>query len=86
MPLLAGYLSADAASTDESWELRFPFGPVRITVSEGAFHLGDDVDLRPTSHSVEIPDASTWLLEFPYGRRPPADEATARLARQFVAL
>jgi uncharacterized protein (TIGR03083 family) len=85
-PLLGGWLSPASQGVDESWDLVFPFGLIRFTVTGGAFIHGTHVDPRPTHHTIEIDDTAEWLLTCPYRRRPPADEASAHLVDQFVTL
>ena len=85
-PLLSGWLAPAAQGTDESWDLRFPFGLIRFTVTLGTFHHGTDVPPRPAHHAIEVADTAEWLLIFPYGRRPPPDAVVAHLAEQFQPL
>lgn len=85
-PVLGGWLSPHAATADESWDLRFPFGLIRFTFAGGTLHQGTDVEPRPTHHAIDVPDAAEWLLTTPYRRREPADDLTARLTSMFVAI
>lgn len=39
-PLLRGWISPDATDADESWELIFPFGTVRLVPEHGNFSPG----------------------------------------------
>jgi uncharacterized protein (TIGR03083 family) len=85
-PVLGGWLSPATAEVDESWDLRYPFGTIRFTITGGTFHHGTDVEPRPIHHTIEIDDTAEWLLTTPYRRRAPADDHAARLVEMFVAL
>lgn len=85
-PLLTGWLQATSARLDESWDLHFPFGAIRLTLTGGLLHDGDDRQPRPDHHEIDIADAAEWTLTFPYQRRTFADTEPALLASRFRPL
>jgi hypothetical protein len=84
MPVLAGWLRPASRELDEAWELRFSWksGPVLLHLHEGQVAI-DEPLARPPDHVVDIDDTVEFTLAFPYGRRPVADPAVARLASLF---
>jgi hypothetical protein len=85
-PLLTGWLADNADGADESWDLRFDFGTIRLTIINGALHHGTEHDPRPDHHRIVIDDTAAWTLAVPYQRRPITDPEHELLARRFRPL
>jgi uncharacterized protein (TIGR03083 family) len=84
-PLLAGWLRRDASVVDESWDLEFSFGVIRLTIADGSLRVGDRVR-RDDHRRIAIADAAEWTLAFPYRRRAFTDPDAALLASRLHVL
>jgi hypothetical protein len=82
-PLLEGWLRPEAVEVDDTWLLRFPFGPIGVRFDHGRMSWGAEVESPDVV--VDIDDAAEWALRFPYRRRDP-DPVTARLLDRFYPL
>lgn len=85
-PLLTGWLRDESTGLDESWDLRFSFGTIRLTITGGSLHHDYDCPPRPDHHEITIADAAEWTLAFPYQRRTFADPEPALLATRLHPL
>lgn len=88
-PLLRGWISPDATDADESWDLIFLFGTIRLVLEPGNFSSGgsgDGRDARPNHRHFLIEDAAAWTLVFPHRRRSSSDPGVALLKSRFLGL
>jgi uncharacterized protein (TIGR03083 family) len=81
-PALQGWLRPEAAELNDTWLLRFPFGPIGVAFDHGRLRWGDDAVAHP-DYTIDISDAARFALAFPYRRRPAPSPDVARLARRF---
>lgn len=84
-PVLRGWVRPEAAGFTDTWELRFPFGPIQLHFDAGQLTWNAS-PAQPPDHVIEIPDAAAFALVFPYRRRPPVDAATRALTERFFLL
>lgn len=84
-PVLQGWLSPEASDAVDSWELRFPFGPLSIEFDKGRLSWNAPPRDQP-DHVIEVDDAAAFALVIPYGRRASDDPEVRELAARFVPL
>lgn len=84
-PVLQGWLRPEAAAGTDTWELRFPFGPITVRFDAGSL-LWDAPRHDHPDEVVEIEDAASFALAFPYGRRTTKDARVRELAGRFARL
>lgn len=82
-PLLQGWLRPEVAEVDDTWLLRFQFGPIGVRFDHGRLSWGAEVETPDVV--VDIENAAEWALVFPYRRRDP-DPVAARLLDRFYPL
>ncbi len=85
MPAAAGWMRPEARALDELYLLRFSFGAVTLRLESGQVHIDRRSDADETPNwTVDIADAATFTLQFPYRRACITDPATALLASRFI--
>lgn len=86
-PVLAGWLRTERTGVDEVWDLRFPFGSVRLGISpDGLLHENEPTADPPPGavhRIIEADDPADLMLQVPYRRRAILDPAVALLASRF---
>ncbi len=82
VPVLGGWIRADAADIEESWVLGFPFGDLALSVAGGTLEVGPDPSAQVQAR-IDIDDTAEWTLGFPYRRRALTDPWMALLASRF---
>lgn len=85
LPAASGWMRPEAREVAELYRLRFGFGTVTVRLEGGLVHVDDEDDVdRRADHEIDIADASTFTLQFPYRRACITNPVTALLASRFT--
>lgn len=82
IPAAAGWLRPEARQLDEVYELRFPFGNVRVWIHDGVISVDDA--RRPADHVIDVDDPVTFTLGVPWRRHLITDAKAALLASRLL--